>query len=214
MASGAGKRWRAAAADNLPPASPGNTYTPPEDASGTAGYGAGKLLADFCGQPMILHVLRAIDASAVTEKIAVTRAPEIETLCKEAAFPCLLHDKPLLSDTIRLGLARLCQTQTPDCCLFFQSDQPLITAASINALIAAFSQAPAYIYRLSWQGKPGSPVLFPRRFFSELMQLPPDQGGGVLLKKYPESVRLINAQFLRELRDADTPEELEDLIPT
>ncbi len=50
-----------------------------------------------------------------------------------------------------------------------------------------------------------------KRYFEELLTLPDNHGGNVLLKKYPDAVRYFPACSLLELADADTPAELEQL---
>ena len=58
---------------------------------------------------------------------------------------------------------------------------------------------------------PGNPILFGNRYFEELLTLPDNHGGNVLLKKYPDVVRYFPAGDPLELADADTPAELEQL---
>lgn len=171
-----------------------------------------KLLADFHGQPLLSSVLSAASSPLISHRIAVTRMSEIRSLCAQLDFPCLLHDRPLLSDTIRLGLEALCREEAIDGCLFFQGDQPLLSRKSIESLILAFSQNPDMICRLSYDGQPGSPVLFPRKFFPELLSLPQNQGGSAVIRSHPDLVCAVEAQKPYELLDADTPEELERLL--
>ena len=57
----------------------------------------------------------------------------------------------------------------------------------------------------------GSPVLFGSSFFPELLTLPENKGGNVLLKKYPAQVRTVCIADSAELLDADTPEVLHQL---
>jgi len=57
----------------------------------------------------------------------------------------------------------------------------------------------------------GSPVLFGSSFFPELLALPENKGGNVLLKKYPAQVRTVCIADSAELLDADTPEVLHQL---
>ena len=57
----------------------------------------------------------------------------------------------------------------------------------------------------------GSPVLFGSSFFPELLTLPENKGGNVLLKKYPAQVRTVYIADSAELLDADTPEVLQQL---
>ena len=108
--------------------------------------------------------------------------------------------------------------------MFTLGDQPLLTRETLEAMGIAFSQSyqntsPASssaIFRLaSVSGDdlliPGNPVLFGSRYFEELLTLPDNHGGNVLLKKYPDVVRYFPAGDPLELADADTPAELEQL---
>ena len=64
------------------------------------------------------------------------------------------------------------------------------------------------ICRLAFNGTPGSPVIFPARYYDELMNLPQGKGGGFIAKKYPAQVVLVPAQDEYELYDIDTPDDL------
>lgn len=168
-----------------------------------------KLLADFCGRPLIQPALDLASHPLLSCAVTVTRRPEIAALCESQHLSCVLHNQPLLSDTIRLGLDAL--PAALDGCLFLQGDQPLLTPKSIEALIRAFAHDQRFLYRLSWENNPGSPVLFPAQYFHELSQLPPDSGGSAVLRRHPEAVRLVRACHPYELLDADTPEALRTL---
>lgn len=172
--------------------------------------GGNKLLADFHGRPLAEYVLQTARKIPFTSKIVVTRTPEIQTLCRALRFPCLLHDFPGLNDTIRLGLQALL-TAPLDGCLFLQSDQPFLSADSINTLLLAFFADPHFIYRLACGSAVGSPVLFPASLFPALQALPDDCGGNVVLRNHAGLVRTVQAHGPYELLDADTQEELEQL---
>ena len=57
----------------------------------------------------------------------------------------------------------------------------------------------------------GSPVLFPKWAFPELLALPEGKGGSFVLKKYPGQVRMLPVRDKYELMDVDTPEDLKFL---
>lgn len=205
MASGKSRRFNAGHGTDLQQLSESGVSAPQSFRN--------KLLADFHGRPLLASVLDTVSASPIFEKITVTRTEQIKTLCDTLCFPCLLHSRPYLSDTIRLGLeALLLNTSSSlDGCIFLQGDQPLLSPESIEALILAFRQEQRFVYRLSWNGVSGSPVLFPQKLFSELLALPPDQGGSFVIRRHPELVRTVEARSPHELLDADTPEALEYL---
>ena len=97
---------------------------------------------------------------------------------------------------------------------FFPADQPLLKKSSLRALLSAAANEPSVIWRLSYEGTPGTPVWFPKTLFTELLALPEGKGGGVLCKKYPELVNSVSVEDPLELTDVDTQEDLMRLSGT
>ena len=176
-------------------------------------FGSNKLLHDFHGEPMMVRILRSTAATTMSHRVVVTRHPEVEDICQAEDVPCLLHDLPKRSDTVRLGVEKILSTaQDLDGIMFAASDQPCLKAESIQNLCNAFADDPDYIYRLCWGDTMGNPVIFPRSTFDALLNLPEGKGGGVILKAHPELVRTVSAQDEKELIDCDTPEILQSLL--
>lgn len=69
----------------------------------------------------------------------------------------------------------------------------------------------ARIWRTSFDGMPGAPVLFPSWAFDELRSLPRGKGGGFVAKTHAECVRTIKVSSEWELFDVDTRDDLERL---
>lgn len=67
------------------------------------------------------------------------------------------------------------------------------------------------IWRTSFDGVPGAPVLFPSWAFDELRSLPRGKGGGFVAKTHAECVRTIEVSSEWELFDVDTRDDLERL---
>ena len=176
-------------------------------------FGSNKLLHDFLGEPVMNRILRTMSAAPLAAKVVVTRHLEIKELCDEQNIPVVLHDMPLQSDTVELGVKALLE-MCPDMtgCMFAASDQPCLSTESVTALCKSFQREPGQIWRMSWQGTVGNPVVFPQFTFNELLHLPPDKGGGAVIKKHPELVRTVEARSEQELVDVDTPEILEELL--
>ena len=177
-------------------------------------FGANKLLANFCGQPMLCRAFAATTTPGISARIVVTRSEEVQVLCRAQGVPVLLHSLPGRNDTVRLGLSALLE-QLPELsgCMFlpalFCREQPSPaewqkeTEREIFRLGAVAENDPAPLV--------GSPVLFGSSFFPELLALPENKGGNVLLKKYPAQVRTVCIADSAELLDADTPEVLHQL---
>ena len=187
-------------------------------------FGTNKLLADFCGQPMLCRAFDATATPGIAARIVVTRSEEVQALCRAQGVPVLLHSLPGRNDTVRLGLSALLEQQSElSGCMFLPGDQPLLRRETVEAMTERFcptewqKETEREIFRLGAvaDNDPtplvGSPVLFGSSFFSELLTLPENKGGNVLLKKYPAQVRTICIADSAELLDADTPEVLQQL---
>ena len=185
-------------------------------------FGSNKLLADFGGRPLLCRALEVTATPALAARVVVTRSAEVKALCDAQAVPCLLHSLPGRNDTVRLGLEALLE-QCPNLagCIFLPGDQPLLQRETLEALITAFAQTQKEteraIFRLGARAADGpdtvvgSPVLFEKGLFQELLTLPQGMGGSVLLRKYPAHVHTVYIADRNELADADTPEALAQL---
>ena len=192
-------------------------------------FGANKLLADFCGQPMLCRAFAATATPCIAARIVVTRSEEVQALCRAQGVPVLLHCLPGRNDTVRLGLSALLE-QLPELngCMFLPGDQPLLRRETVEAMTECFCRVqpcPAEwqketereIFRLGFRVRndpsplTGSPVLFEKGLFQELLTLPQGVGGSVLLRKYPAHVHTVYIADRNELADADTPEALAQL---
>ena len=66
-------------------------------------FGSNKLLADFCGEPVLCRAFSATDTPQLAARIVVTRSAEVQSLCRQHEVPVLLHSLPGRNDTVRLG---------------------------------------------------------------------------------------------------------------
>ena len=176
----------------------------------SARFGSNKLLQDFQGQPLIQYILTATQ-DIFAQRVVVTRYEKIARLCQEQHIPYLLHDKPYLNDTVRLGMA-YCAAPSLLGYAFCTSDQPFLRWQSVTKLCASFVKTPYAIQRLAYGQSPGNPMIFPADLAPELTSLPQDKGGGILAKKYPERVRLVQVQDKYELFDIDTVRDLRQCL--
>ncbi|MCF0150596.1 MAG: nucleotidyltransferase family protein [Firmicutes bacterium] len=171
-------------------------------------FGGNKLLADFRGKPLIEHAIDMTEG-LFAEVLVVTRHTEIEAICRRRQVPVLLHQLPLRSDTVRLGIETI--GPSVDRCAFLPADQPLLSSSTLQALLLSAAAMPACIWRPAFEGSPGSPVIFPSDLFSDLAHLPEGKGGSAVAKAHPQRVRLLPVPCDRELKDVDTKEDLEEL---
>ena len=170
-------------------------------------FGGNKLTATLNGVPLIQHVIQATEG-LFDNRIVVTRHADAASLCDSLGVEAILHDKPQRNDTVRLGMEAL---GSCDDIMFLQGDQPLIAANSIASLLRNAEADPESIWRTSFKGTPGAPVLFPAWCFDELRTLPAGKGGGFVAKMHSDRVRTVEVSSSWELFDVDTPEDLQTL---
>ncbi len=147
-----------------------------------------KLLLPFNHEPMILHIVRAVNESEVDESILVFRKERIRQLAAQYVTRSIFNTSAHIgqSAAVRLGLGSV--SSEIEACLFIMGDQPLIRSSIINQIILRWKKEPQKIIVPLYNQQPGSPVLFPRSFFSHLMDISGDQGGREVLKRYPNDL--------------------------
>ena len=109
-----------------------------------------------------------------------------------------------LSSSLKAGIRAL-----PDDCdgaLVLLGDMPRITAVDLDALIAAFESDKDKIVVPVNGGRRGNPVLWPRVYFQEMLQLGGDAGAKSLLAAFADSVREVTLATDAIFLDVDTPE--------
>ncbi|OGO39985.1 MAG: hypothetical protein A2Z04_04215, partial [Chloroflexi bacterium RBG_16_57_9] len=161
-------------------------------AGGSRRFGRPKQLLDWCGQPMIAHVVDKV-VECVSSGAGVT---EIVVVVGHAAAAVgeALRGRPVRivfnpdwaqgqSTSMRVGLKAL----GPEigAALFILADQPGLTPAIIARIIQRYRETLAPIILPTFQGRRGNPVLFDRSLFDELMAIEGDQGGRTLFALYP-----------------------------
>lgn len=170
-------------------------------------FGSNKLLTAVEGIPLYRRAMTAL-AGAGFDRLAVC-SPYQEVLSAGEALGFLPLYNPDyaqgISASVRLGAAGMAGM---DGTLFSVCDQPFLTTESIIKLKNAFTESKTAICALSWQGQRGNPVLFPADLFGELAALTGDKGGGVVVKRHPHRLVLVEATSPRELADVDTPADL------
>jgi len=170
-------------------------------------FGGNKLMADFCGEPMIMRAVRATEG-LFARRVVVTRHEDVAQVCREAGVEVILHDKPHRSDTVRIGIEAL---EGVERCLFCPGDQPLLKKETV-ASMALSANGNENILRASHGDAPGMPAVFPEWTFDELRTLPEGKGGGYVIARHPRNVRMFAVSDPMELADADDRQAFERLL--
>lgn len=166
-------------------------------------FGGNKLFHPVDGVPMIQRAFANLPAELFDRACVVSCYPEILALAGERGYLPVPNPNAAQgqSASVRLGLGELLDM---DGVMFCVCDQPWLKVDSVKRLLADFSAHPGCICSLSWKGERGSPVVFPRVLFPELLSLTGDRGGGGVIRAHRELLRLVEAGGAEELRDVDT----------
>lgn len=170
-------------------------------------FGGNKLMADFAGKPLICRILDVTE-KLFAKRVVVTRHQDVAFLCQERGIEAILHEFPYRSDTIRIGLETMSNLSG---CMFCPADQPLLRRETVAAILVSAENHPERIWRTRYGANSGSPVLFPKWTFPELLALPEGKGGGWVIKKHIQEVCYVNVMNEVELLDVDTPDMLHQL---
>lgn len=115
-----------------------------------------------------------------------------------------------MSSSIKKGLTDLL-TEYPDCesCIFAVCDQPFVTHAVFENLIAEYQKSHKGIIASAYAETLGTPVLFDKKYFNELLQLKGQEGAKKIITRFAEDV--IAVPFEKGNIDIDTMEDYSSL---
>ncbi|HYW62018.1 MAG TPA: molybdopterin-binding/glycosyltransferase family 2 protein [Bradyrhizobium sp.] len=181
--------------------------------------GPNKLLAELGGKTLVRIVAEQALASAASEVIVVTghQADEVEHSLAGLKLRFVRNPDFAegLASSVKAGISAM--PEEADAAIVLLGDMPLIDAHLIDRLITAFAPDRGGLIAVPVNdGRRGNPVLWSRRFFSELMTLDGDIGARHLIAKHGEAVAEVPVEGQGAFLDIDTPQALESarLAPT
>ena len=168
---------------------------------------ANKLVATIGGRPLVRIAAEAALASrAVSLTVVTGHEPRLIEGALAGLDVALVHNPDHaagLSTSLRVGLASL--PDDIDGVVVLLADMPDVGVSAIDALIAAFGEDRIVVPVAG--GQRGNPVVWPRRFFGDLMAVTGDTGGRALIEANAASVHEVELGPIVAL-DVDTPEAL------
>jgi molybdenum cofactor cytidylyltransferase len=181
-------------------------------AAGSASrMGRQKLLLPLAGKPLLAHVLASVRAFDWAACLAVIGEPaaELTSLCRDYQIPAVYNANRLSGQASSVNLALKTLPGRLEGIIFFQGDQPLVSPALVEAILAQFEQAAGdkAIIVPCHQGQRYSPVLFGSHWRSHLAGLQGDAGGRQIIRDRPECVVEFDWSEPAPFYDADTWEE-------
>ena len=173
-------------------------------------FGSPKQLARYQGKTLIEHSITLLETMNCEILIITGAHSEIihEHLCDLSKEQHVVFNQDWqqgMSSSIKTAV-----THCPEFCegiMFVAVDQIRITPEDIQLLINQWQQEPSRIACAEYANHQGIPAIFPRQYFSNLLDLTDDKGAQHLIKSSSNaiSVSMPNAEF-----DVDTVAQLNE----
>ena len=180
-----------------------------------SGYGSrmgiNKLLLKYKEKALIEYVIENVISCDFYSTILVSQYEKVLSLGKERTMEVVHNynsDKGQ-SESIKLGIIN---SPKADGYMFFTGDQPLMDVETIKLLMDSFNESANLIIVPMYNKKRGNPVVFPRKYIDELLQLQGDNGGRGIINKHLEDVKFVEVKNQWLLSDIDTEEDYRRLI--
>lgn len=166
-----------------------------------------KLLHEFKGKPMYMHILDKIKDINFNKIIVVTQYKEIEQYLYKSNIDVIINNESYrgISSSIHLGIE---SDKKADGYMFMVCDQPFIKKQTILNLITYFNNSNKGIVAASYNKKPRNPVIFSRKYLNDLLNLNGDIGGSCIIKNNLEDLSLVEVSDKLEVYDIDTKNDL------
>jgi CTP:molybdopterin cytidylyltransferase MocA len=176
--------------------------------------GVAKSLIRLQGVPLISRQLIALSGAGVDEVVVVTGHQRDAVEAQVQSFPVSLAHNADYSlgqqSSVRVGLAAL--RGHFDAVFIMLADQPLIGAADLTELIAAFKKRPAgHLLVPVIDGQRGNPILLDDIAKADILASGVNLGCRHLIENQPELVHVHASSNQRFVTDLDTLEDLQRL---
>lgn len=168
-----------------------------------------KLLLPISGEPLIRFVVRAALQARCQRVLVVLghEAPGVREALVDLPVECVINEafEEGIGSSVRVGANAV---SDQDAVVFCLADMPNIRANVIDQLIDAFEANPDFVgFQACYGGKRGNPVLWAPSCLPRLRESAGDEGARPLLRKYSETVMLVNVGESSVIDDIDTPED-------
>ena len=173
--------------------------------------GANKLLTDVAGQTLVSRAVDAVLASRARPVVVVLGHEAAKLRAAVGDRPVTFVENPAyasgMASSLKAGLQAL--PVDIDGALVCLADMPRVDPNVLDRLISAFNPIEGRAICLPvWEGKRGNPVLWAKRFFTEMGSLAGDVGARHLIGQYAELAAEVPMPDDSVLLDIDTPEAL------
>jgi len=177
--------------------------------------GTAKQLLEFGGKTLLQHAIDEANQSLATVVTIVTgsQAMEVERSIRPGSATVVFN--PEWAKGMGTGISagvRDITSRYPDVSAIIVSvcDQPFISAAQFNGLIASYRESGKNLVASAYNGTLGTPVLFSAAHFPALLALQAEEGARQLVRSNTGNLAII--PFANGGIDIDTPVDYTSLL--
>ena len=171
-------------------------------------FGSTKQLAEFDGEPLAVRAIRTAESVCGSRTLLVTGNDwqRVAAACEPLQGFMVLNPRFAdgLASSLAQGVRSVCDVA--DGMLLMLADQPLITAEHLESMVRTWNSSPDSICASAYADTVGPPVIFPRQYFFDLMELRGDRGAKAVIDMNRDKV--VTIQFEDAAVDIDRPEDL------
>ncbi len=180
-------------------------------AGSSSRYGDIKQLSFYEGRTFVRHAVSI--SKIVTDKIMVVLGANAEKVKKEIEdthVNIVLNEnwEEGIASSIRIGLSAFLEAEpSAKAVIFLVCDQPFVSTSLLNELISKFLKTNKKIIASTYQGTVGTPALFEKTFFPDLLDLQGQSGAKKIIEQNHDET--ITVSFPLGYFDIDTKEDYE-----
>ena len=177
--------------------------------------GKPKQLLLYKGKSLVQHVVTEAKNSRADEVVVILGANHdliANEIPADKKIKFIVNDQweDGMASSIKAGIIFVTKEVSPDFAILAVCDQPFIDSALFNKLIDTHLRTNKPIVASQYQHTLGTPVLFDKQFFNELVSLNGDHGARSIILKHP--TRLTTIPFPSGHIDIDTNEQYKELL--
>jgi molybdenum cofactor cytidylyltransferase len=177
--------------------------------------GRNKLLLPWGDTTVIGRTIENARASNVSAVLVVTgHQRELIEQSAGSTEPSMIQNEDYakgMLTSVQAAVRRL--PNNVSAALVLLGDQPMVGPDIIDKLLLAYAAGPYGLIAPTHRGRRGNPVLIDRRYFAELLALPPDAAPRLLLQRHPDDLLTVEVETDAILHDLDRPEDYERWRP-
>lgn len=173
-----------------------------------------KQLLPYESQTLLAHTIKEAQKSLMPVIVVLgANAKEIQGKIKSMQEEIVINEEweTGMSSSIKAGLQKaLDNFHEMQNCILAVCDQPYISSVLFQQLVDEKKQVGKNIVACSYADTLGTPCLFDKKYFAELLQLEGDHGAKNILQKYRDDVAVV--KFEKGEIDVDTKKDYEEFL--